>query len=104
MLRKQPPGKLLASAHAVHREHEVMKALGSTSVAVPAMLSLCKDLSVIGTTFFLMSFVDGRLFLDPNMPDSTPHQRMLVYRSMGSTLSQHHPCIPHQLHFTVTVT
>ena len=86
VLRKQPPGKLLASAHAVDREFEVMRALMSTSVAVPAMLALCRDPSVLGTTFFLMSFVDGKLMLDPNMPAFEASQRQAAYSSMGGVL------------------
>lgn len=86
VLRKQPPGKLLASAHAVHREFEVMRALRSAEVAVPAMLALCKDPNVVGTTFFLMSVVDGKLMLDPNMPAFGASQRRAAYCSMGGTL------------------
>lgn len=87
VLRKQPPGKLLASAHAVDREFEVMKALGPAPVAVPTMVSLCKDSSVMGTTFFLMDFVDGKLMLDPNMPAFEASQRRAAYRSMGGTIA-----------------
>jgi acyl-CoA dehydrogenase family member 10 len=87
VLRKQPPGKLLASAHAVHREFAVMKALQSTSVAVPAMLALCKDTSVLGTSFFLMEFVDGMLVLDPNMQAFEAGQRRAAFLSMCGTFS-----------------
>lgn len=86
VLRKQPPGKLLTSAHAIHREYEVMKALRSVSVAVPAMLALCRDPSVVGTMFFLMSFIDGKLMLDPNMPAFEAPQRQAAYTSMGGML------------------
>lgn len=70
----------------------------STSVAVPAMLALCRDPNVLGTTFFLMSFVDGKLMLDPNMPGFTASQRKAAYSSMGGALfnqpraTSHEPC------------
>ena len=61
VLRKKPPGQLLPSAHAVEREFRVMQALGGSAVPVPRMLALCEDVSVIGTPFFVMQHVPGRL-------------------------------------------
>ena len=61
VLRKKPPGKLLASAHAVEREYRIMKALAQTNVPVPKMLSLCLDDSVLGTPFYIMEYVKGRV-------------------------------------------
>lgn len=61
VLRKKPPGKLLPSAHAVEREYRVMKALAGSAVPVPEMVFLCEDASVLGTPFFVMRHVPGRL-------------------------------------------
>src|ERR1700739_5187096 len=72
VLRKKPPGKLLPRAHEVEREHRVMAALAGTDVPVPRMRLLCNDESVIGTTFFVMDHVPGRIFSDPSLRDETP--------------------------------
>ena len=65
VLRRKPPGALLASAHAVDREYRVLKALADTPVPVPSALHLCEDESVIGSMFYIMSFAEGRIFWDP---------------------------------------
>ena len=68
VLRKKPPGKVLPSAHQVDREYRVMKALGEHSeVPVPAMHLLCEDDDVIGTSFYVMDFVPGRVFTQPQL-------------------------------------
>ncbi len=69
VVRKKPPGKLLPSAHAVEREYRVMRALRGTDVPVPDALALCEDDSVIGTPFFVMRWVPGRIFWDPTLPE-----------------------------------
>ncbi|TMG82796.1 MAG: phosphotransferase family protein, partial [Betaproteobacteria bacterium] len=69
VLRRKPPGKLLPSAHAVDREYRVMTALRDSDVPVPRTRCLCADESVIGTAFFVMDCVDGRIFWDPSLPD-----------------------------------
>ncbi len=69
VVRKKPPGKLLPSAHAVEREYRVMQALRSTNVPVPDALALCEDEAVIGTPFFVMRWVPGRIFWDPTLPE-----------------------------------
>ena len=69
MLRRKPPGKLLPSAHAVDREYRIMTALQGTDVPVAKTYALCIDDTVIGTTFFVMDYVDGRVFWDPLLPD-----------------------------------
>lgn len=94
VLRKKPPGKLLASAHAVDREHAVLQALSLTPVPVPKPIIYCNDPQVIGTEFYVMDFADGRIFLDPNLPDLTPDQRRHVYKQMGSTLAALHEVQP----------
>jgi aminoglycoside phosphotransferase (APT) family kinase protein len=87
VLRKQPPGKLLPSAHAVDREFAVISALQRTLVPVPQAISLCNNTQVLGTRFYVMSFVDGRLFLDPALPGASAEQRHGVYAAMAGTLS-----------------
>ena len=67
VLRKQPPGTILKSAHAVDREFKVMKALGQSVIPVPEMLIECSDESVIGTKFFLMAEIPGRSHVDPSL-------------------------------------
>ena len=68
VLRKKPPGKLLPSAHAVDREFRIMKALAQTDVPVPNVRVLCDDDSVIGTMFYVMDFIEGRVFKIPACP------------------------------------
>ncbi len=65
ILRRKPPGKLLPSAHAIDREYRVMSALAATDVPVARMLALCEDDSVIGTAFYLMEYVEGRVLMGP---------------------------------------
>lgn len=90
VLRKKPPGKLLPRAHEVEREHRVMSALADSEVPVPAMRLLCTDDSVIGTTFFVMDYVPGRVFPDPLMPSSTPAERAGVYEDLARVLAALH--------------
>ncbi len=80
VLRRKPPGKLLPSAHAVDREYRVMKALADTDVPVAHMYALCEDESVIGTMFYVMEYVDGRVLWDPRLQDMTPAERAAVPR------------------------
>jgi len=79
VLRKKPPGKLLPSAHAVDREFKVINALQETDVPVPRTLILCEDDSVIGTAFYVMEMVEGRVFHDPSMPGVTPEDRRTFF-------------------------
>jgi aminoglycoside phosphotransferase (APT) family kinase protein len=90
VMRKKPPGTLLPSAHAVEREYRIIKALAATDVPVPRTYVLCEDAGVIGTAFFVMDFVDGRIFRDPMMPDSTPGERAACYDSMNDVLARLH--------------
>src|SRR5262245_44908429 len=75
VLRKKPPGQLLPSAHAVDREYAVMKALADTDVPVPKMHILCEDPSIIGTTFYVMDYVDGRVYTDRLLPGCSVAER-----------------------------
>jgi len=90
VLRKNPPGKLLPSAHAVDREHRITTALGPTPVPVVRTLALCEDTSIVGTEFFLMDHANGRVFHDPSLPESTPEERGAIYASMIETLAALH--------------
>ncbi|KAK3049982.1 hypothetical protein LTS18_012661, partial [Coniosporium uncinatum] len=76
VLRKKPPGKLLSkTAHKVDREYRIIHALENTDVAVPKAYCLCQDESVIGTDFYIMEFLDGRIIEDATMPDVSPEER-----------------------------
>ena len=90
VLRKKPPGQLLASAHQVDREYRVMDALRDSGVPVPRMVALCPDESVIGTPFYVMEHVEGRIFRDPLLPDLSPPERSAVYDSMNDVLARLH--------------
>lgn len=75
-MRKKPPGKLLSNtAHQVEREYKIMHSLEHTDVPVPKAYCLCEDISVIGTAFYIMEFLDGRIIEDPAIPDVTPEER-----------------------------
>jgi aminoglycoside phosphotransferase (APT) family kinase protein len=93
-LRRKPPGKLLPSAHAVDREYRVMAALASTDVPVPKTYALCDDAEVIGTAFFLMDYVEGRVLWDPTLPELTPAQRTAHYREMNRVIAALHRVDP----------
>ena len=90
VLRKQPPGKLLRSAHAVDREYRIMRALYDTPVPVPRMFCYCSDTSVIGTPFFIMEYVQGRVFKDAAPLHMHPHERYALYSAMCDVLAKIH--------------
>jgi aminoglycoside phosphotransferase (APT) family kinase protein len=90
VLRKKPPGQLLASAHQVDREYRVMKALGDTGFPVPRMRVLCDDERVIGQAFYLMDFMEGRIFRDARMPGLGRHERAALYDDLNATLARLH--------------
>src|SRR5208283_626386 len=90
VMRKKPPGTLLQSAHQVEREYRIIKALAVTGVPVPRVQLLCEDTSIIGTAFFVMDFVEGRIVRDPMMPDSNPCERAACYESMNDVLARLH--------------
>lgn len=80
VLRKKPPGQLLKSAHAVEREYKVMHALQETDVPVPRMDLICEDDSLIGTPFFVMEWVDGRIIMTPLESGIAPDELNVIYR------------------------
>ena len=90
VLRRKPPGKLLPSAHAVDREYRVMKALGGTDVPVARMHALCEDESVIGTMFYVMEYVEGRVLWDPRLPDMAPAERARHHDEVNRVIAALH--------------
>lgn len=91
VLRKQPPGEILPSAHRVDREYKVMSALADVpNVPVPTMHVYCDDDSVIGTPFYVMDYVDGRVFSDPGMPELSAPDRTGIYHALIDTLAGLH--------------
>src|SRR6188472_3872790 len=79
VLRKRPEGTLLPSAHAVDREYRVISALADSGVPVPRTYCYCDDVRVIGTPFFVMDYVDGRVFRDPALPELDVHERAALW-------------------------
>ena len=97
VMRKQPPGELLRSAHQVDREYRVMDALWPTEVPVPKMYALCEDTSVIGTKFYVMEHVEGRLFTNTRLPLLSPEERRIVYMDMVRILARLHTVDIHEV-------
>lgn len=90
VLRRKPPGKLLPSAHAVDREYRVMKALGAQGFPVPKTFALCEDDAVIGTAFFIMDFVEGRIFWDASLPEAAPVERRALFFELVDVIAELH--------------
>jgi aminoglycoside phosphotransferase (APT) family kinase protein len=88
VLRRKPSGTLLKSAHAVEREYRVMKALAGSPVPVPKVFHLCEDPSVIGTAFFVMEYLDGRIFWDPALPEIAREDRGAYFTEMARVLGE----------------
>lgn len=97
VLRRKPPGKLLPSAHAVDREYRVISALYARNFPVAVPLVYCADEGVAGTAFYVMSFVDGRVFWEPQMPSSQPAERAAIYDAMNETIARLHNFIPAEI-------
>jgi aminoglycoside phosphotransferase (APT) family kinase protein len=94
VLRRKPPGKLLPSAHAVDREYRVMKALAGSDVPVPRVHCLCQDDSIIGTAFYVMDFVPGRIFWDASLPGLARDERAAIFDAMNRVLASLHTLDP----------
>lgn len=90
VLRRKPPGKLLKSAHAVDREFRVISALYGADFPVPRPYVLCEDDAVIGTMFYIMECVDGRIFWELDLPESDPDERTAIYDSASETIARLH--------------
>jgi aminoglycoside phosphotransferase (APT) family kinase protein len=90
VLRKKPPGKLLPSAHQVDREFKAIKALYDTPVPVAKPHLLCEDASIIGTAFYIMDCVEGRILTDLKLPGLTPAERAAHFDAMNDVLAKLH--------------
>jgi aminoglycoside phosphotransferase (APT) family kinase protein len=90
VLRRKPPGKLLPSAHAVDREFRVISALHRQGFPVPKPVIYCDDADVAGTPFFVMSYVEGRIFWEPHLPGSNPAERAAIYDAGNETIARLH--------------
>lgn len=90
VLRRKPPGPVLKSAHAVDREFRVISALAQTDVPVARAIHLCTDDDVIGSMFYIMSFVEGRTFWDAALPELDPEERPAIYDALNLTLATLH--------------
>jgi aminoglycoside phosphotransferase (APT) family kinase protein len=94
VLRRKPPGKLLPGAHAVDREARVMSALGRQGFPVPHVHGLCEDDSVIGTPFFVMDMIEGRIIWEASFPGLSRSERAAHFDAMNATIAQLHSYDP----------
>jgi aminoglycoside phosphotransferase (APT) family kinase protein len=94
VLRKQPPGELAPSAHAVDREFRILQALHATAVPVPRPLAYCGDRELIGTLFYIMECVDGTICYEAALPDLLPEQRRSIFLSAAGALRELHALDP----------
>ena len=94
VLRKKPPGALLPSAHAVDREFRIMKALRNTEVAVPEVYVYSDDVTITGTPFYLMAYLDGRVFVDQSLPGISRTERAAIYNEMNRVIAALHRIDP----------
>lgn len=91
VLRKKPPGALVSNtAHAIEREYQVIKALEKTEVPVPKVYVLCKDTNILGTPFYVMEFLKGRIFEDCRMLSLAFEERQALWHAAIKTLAQLH--------------
>jgi aminoglycoside phosphotransferase (APT) family kinase protein len=94
VLRKQPPGELLPSAHQVDREYRVMHGLWETEVPVPQMFCLCENPAIIGTKFYVMEMVEGRLFTETRIPNVSNDERQAIYLDLARVMALLHSVDP----------
>ena len=94
VLRRKPPGTLLPSAHAVEREFRIMRALAGSQVPVPQCLALCEDPTVIGSAFYIMEYVAGRILRDPALPSLVRAERGPIYAEMNRVIAELHSLDP----------
>lgn len=97
VLRKQPRGQILKGAHAIDREYRVLEALSKTKIPVPKPLLFCADTNIIGTPFYVMERLHGRVFHDAALPYLPPDERRKIYRSLAETLAQLHALDPNAI-------
>jgi aminoglycoside phosphotransferase (APT) family kinase protein len=94
VLRRQPDGELLPSAHAIDREYRVVRALASSAVPVARMIDFCEDRTVAGTAFYVMEFVEGRIFWDPALPELAAGDRARLYDDINRVVAELHRVNP----------
>jgi aminoglycoside phosphotransferase (APT) family kinase protein len=94
VLRRKPPGELLPGAHAVDREYRVLAGLARAQFPVPAVHGLCQDESVIGTAFYVMDMVEGRIFWDAHLPQVPRESRAACFGAMNATIARLHAIDP----------
>lgn len=97
VLRKQPPGELLPSAHQVDREFRVQKALSEAGYPVAKQFLYSDNREIVGTPFYVMERMQGRVFKDTSLPDCSPEHRAEMYKSLAETLAQLHTFNPAEL-------
>jgi aminoglycoside phosphotransferase (APT) family kinase protein len=97
VLRKQPPSIVAKGAHAIDREYRVQEALGPTPVPVPKPVLYYEDRDLIGTPFYLMEFLDGRVFDTADIPGVSPEDRRAMYLSVAETMAKMHAVRPDQV-------
>jgi aminoglycoside phosphotransferase (APT) family kinase protein len=90
VLRRKPPGKLLPSAHAVDREFRIISALAKTDVPVARAHALCLDEGVVGTAFYIMDYVEGRVFWEPTLPELGRDERRALYDALNDVIARLH--------------
>ena len=94
VLRRKPPGDLLKGAHAIEREARVMQGVRPSHFSVPRVYGLCTDDGVIGTAFYVMDMVEGRIFWDPTLPGMAPAERAAIFNAMNATIASLHRIDP----------
>ena len=94
VLRRKPLGQLLPSAHAVDREYRVIGSLADTRVPVPRVYALCEDDAIIGSPFYVMEFLDGRIFWDQRLPGVAAAERRAMFDSMNAVIAALHSVDP----------
>lgn len=94
VMRRKPPGQLLKGAHAVEREFRVISALGAANFPVAHAYALCEDEAVVGTAFYIMEMVEGRIFWDSTLPGLTAEERPAYFDAMNATIAQLHAYDP----------
>ncbi|MCJ1306405.1 hypothetical protein MMC25_000047 [Agyrium rufum] len=95
VLRKKPPGQLLSkTAHQVEREYRIIHALENTDVPVPKTYALCEDTAVLGTAFYIMEFLDGRIFEDASFPNVSAEERTELWKQAIYTIAAFHRVSP----------
>ena len=94
VLRRKPLGPLLPKAHAIEREYRVLHALRDSNVPVPKVLAFCDDNAILGAPFYIMDFVEGRIFYDQRLPGMAPPERAKIFDAMNATVASLHHAEP----------